>query len=355
MPAPYATHLAQLEALLLAWGATPENARETAEILGWADLHGIDSHGMSMMPFYDGWRRQGRLNLACAPKIVRESPVSALVDGDRGLGHVPGAFAMRTAIAKARVTGLAAVVVRNTAHFGACGYYALMAAEAGFIGITTTTASGVRVAPTGGAQARLGTDPWCFAAPGEPGRPFLLDMATTTVAFGRVRNKSNERQPAPSGWVLDPQGQPSTDPEDVVSRPGFLTSLGGSRENSSYKGYGMAMMVDILAGALSGMTFPSDPDHVQAPDRVNLGHFFLAMDPGLFREKGEFEADVARFCAQMRATPPVDPAKPVLVAGDPERATAARRRVEGVPVGSGLLAQIKGLADAVGAPWLLGA
>ncbi|MCW3476450.1 Ldh family oxidoreductase [Limobrevibacterium gyesilva] len=354
MPAALETHRTQIEAILLAWGMAAANAAETAEILAWADLHGIDSHGMSMLTGYDSWRRQGKLNLACAPRIVRESPVSALVDGDAGLGHVPAAFAMRLAVAKAKQVGLAAVAVRNSAHFGACGYYSMLAVDAGLIGITTTTASGVRVAPTGGAEAKLGTDPWCFGAPGEAGRPFLLDMATTTVAFGRVRNKANEDLPAPPGWVLTPDGQPSTDPLDVVQRPGFLTSLGGTRENSSYKGYGLAMMVDILAGALSGVTFPSDPGHAKAEGGVNLGHFFLAMDPGLFRDPAEFRTDVARFCGQMRATTPADPATPVLVAGDPERATAARRRAEGIPVGPGLLAQIRTIAEASGAPWLLG-
>ncbi|MBU6499843.1 MAG: Ldh family oxidoreductase, partial [Rhodospirillales bacterium] len=196
-----------------------ENATETAEILAWADLHGIDSHGLSMLTQYDSWRTAGRLDLAARPAVLRESPVSAVVDGGGGLGHVPAAFAMRLAVAKARASGMAAIVVRNSAHFGACGYYGLIAADAGLIGMVSTTASGVRVAPTGGAVARLGTDPWCFAAPGEPGRPFLLDMATTTVAFGKVRNKANEGLPAPPGWVLTADGRPSTDPGDVVERP----------------------------------------------------------------------------------------------------------------------------------------
>ncbi len=349
---PFATHLAQMEAILASWGMPGPQAKETAEILGYADLHGIDSHGMSMLPPYDVWRREGRLDLAAVPSVVKQSPVSALVDGGGGLGHVPGAFAMRLAVAKAKQVGLAAVVVRNTAHFGACGYYGLIAAEAGLIGMVSTSASGVRVPPTGGAAARLGTDPWCFAAPGEPGRPFLLDMATTTVAFGRVRNKANEGLGAPSGWVLDASGRPSTDPNDVVEHGGFLTSLGGTPENSSHKGYGLAMMADILSAGLAGESFPSEPMHAKG-ERVGLAHFFLAMDPGLFREGDDFRADVQRFCDSMRETPPLDAARPVLVAGDPERATAARRCVEGVPVGDGLRAQIRHLAEQSGAAWLL--
>lgn len=349
---PAAAHLAQIAAILRGWGMPDAQAREAGEILGYADLHGIDSHGMSMLPPYDQWRRDGKLDLAAVPFVVKESPVSALVDGGGGLGHVPGAFAMRLAVAKARVSGIGVCVVRNTAHFGACGYYGLIAADAGMIGMVSTSASGVRVAPTGGAVARLGTDPWCFAAPGEAGRPFLLDMATTTVAFGRVRNKANDGLPTPAGWVLDGQGRPSVDPTVVSERGGFLTSLGGTAENSSHKGYGLAMMADILAAGLAGESFPSDPMHAKGA-RVGLAHFFLAMDPGLFRETDDFRADVARFGEAMRATPPLDPDRPVMVAGDPERATAVRRMAEGVPMGDGLRAQIRALADASGADWLL--
>ncbi len=351
--APYALHLGQIEAILWAWGMPPAQAKQTAEILSYADLHGIDSHGMSMLPPYDAWRQEGRLNMAAAPKIVKQTPISALVDGGGGLGHVPAAFAMRLAVQKAAEKGIGVVVVRNTSHFGACGYYGLMAAEEGMIGMVATSASGVRVPPTGGAAARLGTDPWCFAAPGEPDRPFLLDMATTTVAYGRVRNKVNEGLPTPAGWVLDAKGQPSTDPTDVSDRGGFLTSLGGTPENSSHKGYGLAMMVNILTAGLAGESFPSDPGHARG-ERVGLAHFFMAMDPELFRESSEFESEVARFCDDMRTTPAIDPQRPVQVAGDPERAIAKRRRAEGVPVGAGLLTQIKALAEASGAPWLLG-
>ena len=346
-------HRAQLEAILRGWGMAEANAGETADLMFWADLHGIDSHGISMLPTYDRFRREGRLKLANVPHVVRETAISALIDGDGGLGHVAAALGMRTAIAKARQGGVGVVAVRNSVHFGACGAYGVMAAEAGFIGMVGTTSAGVRVAPTGGTAARLSTDPWCFAAPGEPGRPFLLDMATTTVAYGRVRNRINEGQPTPPGWVLTASGQPSTDPLDVAERGGFLSSLGGSREGSSYKGYGLAMMVDILAGGLSGVTYPSDAGHTQGPGPQNVGHFLLALDPGMFGDAAGFTAGVARFCDAMRHTPPAEPDLPVLVAGDPERAKAARRRSEGIPVGPGLLAQVRGIAEAAGAPWLL--
>src|SRR5215831_15534470 len=206
MPAPYDRHREQLEAILLAWGMPEDNAATTADILSWADLHGVDSHGISMIPGYDRLRRSGLANLRAQPRIVRETSVSALVDGDGGLGHVPARFAMETAIDKAKRSGMAIAAVRNSAHFGATGYYTLMAAQEGLIGMACTSASSVQVAPTFGKEAKLGTDPWSFAAPTADGPPFLLDMATTTVAAGRIRNKANEELPCPPGWVLNKDG-----------------------------------------------------------------------------------------------------------------------------------------------------
>ncbi|MGA9866422.1 MAG: Ldh family oxidoreductase [Acetobacteraceae bacterium] len=353
MPASYATHRAQIKAILGAWGMPEDNAEQTSEILAWADLHGVDSHGMSMLPGYDRLRRDGRARMDARPEIIRETPVSALVDGGGGLGHVPARFAMRLAIDKARRSGMAAVVVRNSAHFGACGFYTLMAAEAGLIGMAATSASGIQVAPTFGKQARLGTDPWSFAAPSADGVPFLLDMATTTVAAGRIRNKANENLPAPPGWVLDKDGLPSTDPLVAKEKGGFLTSLGGTAESSSYKGYGLAAMVNILSSCLSGATLVTDPMHTKKPQGMDIGHFFMAIDPGLFRDPGEFQSDVASFLGTLRATTPIDPTQPVMVAGDPQRKLAAQRMKDGIPVGAGLLGQVRQIAQASVAPWLL--
>ena len=354
MPAPYQKHRAQLKAILLSWGMPEDNAEITADILSWADLHGVDSHGMSMIPGYDRLRRSGRANVEARPSIIRETPISALVNGNGGLGHVPAHFAMSVAIAKAKASGMAIAAVKNSAHFGATGYYTLMAAKAGLIGMACTSASGIQVAPTFGKQAKLGTDPWSFAAPtADPDRPFLLDMATTTVAAGRIRNKANEGLPTPDGWVLDSEGRPSNDPLVAREKGGFLTSLGGSPENSSYKGYGLEAMVNILGSCLSGATLITDPMHTKKPQGMDIGHFFMAIDPGLFREREEFTADVTQFCNDLRATTPMDPAQPVMVAGDPQWKYAARRMAEGIPVGPGLLNQVRQIAQACAAPWVL--
>ena len=353
MPASYAAHRAQLKAILLAWGMPEENAEITSEILSWADLHGVDSHGISMIPGYDGLRRSGRAKMDARPAVVKETPVSALVDGGGGLGHVPGHFAMSAAIRKARASGVGIAVVKHSAHFGAAGFYALMSARAGLVGMSCTSASGIQVAPTFGKQARLGTDPWSFAAPSADGVPFLLDMATTTVAAGRIRNKANEGLPTPDGWVLDAEGRPSNDPLVAKEKGGFLTSLGGSPENSSYKGYGLAVMVNILASCLSGATLITDPMHTKKPVGMDIGHFFMAIDPGLFREADDFHTDVATFMGALRGTTPVDPARPVMVAGDPQWKYAEVRMREGIPVGAGLLRQVRQIAQASAAEWVL--
>ena len=353
MTAPYENHRRQLELILLAWGMKPINAAITAEIMAWADLHGIDSHGMSMIPAYDERRRNGKTPISAEPKVINDRAVAALIDGGGGLGHINSHAAMTLAISKARTTGVGIVGVRNSAHFGACGYYAKMAADAGFIGMVTTSASGIQVAPTFGAEAKYGTDPIAFAAPGRDGEPFLLDMATTTVAAGRIRNKANEGLPTPDGWVVDRDGKPSNDPL-IASKGGFLTPLGGSPDSSSYKGYGLAAMVNILSSALSGATMVTDPMHTKHPGSMGIGHFFLAIDTGLFRDQADFRQDVADFTDALRATRPADLARPVMVAGDPERRTAARRLQEGIPVGANLLAKVKAIAQASNAEWLLG-
>lgn len=351
--APYEVHRRQIETILLAWGLSAKDAARTADVLSWADLHGVESHGISMLVEYDQRFRQGRLKMDANYRIVRESPVSALVDGDGGMGHVAYALAADTAIAKAKASGICVAVVRNSSHFGAVGYFTSLAAEAGLIGMGATTAAGIRIAPTFGAEAKLGTDPWSFSAPSTDEHPFLLDMATTTVAYGKIRNKMNEGFEMPLGWGSDKDGRPTTDPLDVTRRGGFMSPLGGTPEGSSYKGYGLSMMVNILSSALSGATLITDPMHTKKPQGFDIGHFYLAMDPKMFRDEGEFEADVATLCGALRATRPIDPAQPVMVAGDPQWKMADERRANGVPVGVGLRAKLKDVAKAADVEWLL--
>lgn len=347
----FQTHLRQAAAILKSWGMTPENAEQTAAVLSWADLHGIESHGIAMLVEYDERRHTRPINMKAKPHIVQQGPVSALVDGDGGLGHVPASFAMGVAIEKAKASGVGIVSVRNSGHFGALGYFTSKAADENLIGIATTSVFGIRVPPTGGTKARFGTDPWSFAAPGEDGKPFLLDMATTTVAAGKVRNKVVEGLKTPPGWGFDKNGQPTLDPLEIM-QGGFLSPLGGTAESGSHKGYGLAAMVNILSSCLSGSTLITDPMHSKQPKGLDVGHFFMAFDPALFRDVEDFRADVKSLCDTLRATPPLDPQKPVMVAGDPERAVKAERQKTGIPIGPGLHQRLFEIATENNAEWL---
>jgi len=353
VPARFEAHCEQMRTILLAWGMPEAQASQTAEVLGWADLHGVHSHGISMLVEYDQRYRAGRLKMDATYSIERETPVSLLVDGGGGMGHIAYHLGVSRAIEKATRTGIAVAAVRNSSHFGAVGYFTALAADAGLIGMGATSAAGIRVAPTGGAEAKLGTDPWSFAAPSADADPFLLDMATTTVAYGKIRNKMNEGQPMPVGWGYDNRGQVSTDPLDVTRRGGFMSPLGGTLEGSSYKGYGLSMMVNILSSCLSGATLITDPMHTKKPQGFDIGHFFLAIDPKLFRPAGQFEADVATLSRSMRQTKPADPGVPVQVAGDPQWSIAEKYRRDGVPVGPGLRTKLLAVAEAAGVPWVL--
>jgi LDH2 family malate/lactate/ureidoglycolate dehydrogenase len=323
MPASYETHRKQLELILRSWGMEEATAASTAEIMSWADLHGIDTHGISMVPVYDQRRRDGKIDMRAEPTIAKETPVSALVDGGGGLGHANARRAMELAIEKARTVGIGVAVVRNSAHFGACGFYALMAVEAGLIGMVATSASGIQVAPTHGAQAKLGTDPIAFGAPGKPGEPFLLDMATTTVAAGKVKVYKLNHKPLPAGWVVDADGKTVTDEREAFGyvfekKDGGITPLGGSRDVGSHKGYGLGVMVHILAGTLAGASFSPIRNKTQKPsDPHDIGHWFMAIDPRAFRDEGAFEDDLDQVIDILHATRRADPHQPVLVAGDP--------------------------------------
>lgn len=351
MPKPFATHRAQIESILLGWGMQATHAVRTADVMAWADLRGVDSHGLSMLTVYDARRISGSLNIKANPHIIHETPTAVLVDGDGGLGHMPSIIAMEAIIRKAKEIGVAVASVRNSAHFGPAGYYSNMAAEAGMIGMGGTSASGVQVAPTGGAEAKYGTDPWTFAAPAREGEPFLLDMATTTVAAGKIRNKANENLPVPAGWMVTKDGKPTTDATEN-QKGGFLTPLGGTEDGSSYKGYGLAAMVNILSSALSGATMVTDKMHMKKATQ-DIGHFFICINPALFRPAEDFRKDVTDFCDSLRATKPANPDKPVMVAGDPERKIAANRGQQGIPVMPNLASKVQVIAQAAGAKWLL--
>lgn len=358
-PVPAERVRAQITAVLGAWGMAPDLVATSAEVMVETDLAGVDSHGLSMLMDYDQSRTKGKLNLRASPRVVRENPVTALIDADAGLGHPAAVKGMALAIGKAKVAGLAAVTVFNSHHFGAAGYYAAMAAREGLIGMVTSATRTVSMVPTRAAVPVLGTNPLAFAAPTRRNRPFLLDMATTTTAANKVKVYDLNGRTLPEGWVLDEHGAPVRDAAqamDVIYHRdgGGLSPLGGTPDMASHKGYGLAMMVHILGGALSGASFSPIRKRTQQPqDPDNLGHFFLALDPKAFREEGAFEDDLDAAIDVLHAAPAVDPALPVLVAGDPQFAAREQRLRDGIPVPSTLRARLREICEGCGAPYLL--
>lgn len=348
----------QASAILAAWGMAPEDVRLVAQAIIETDLRGIDSHGVSMLPLYAQMRAQGKLNPKARPRVVRETATIAVIDADAGLGHAVSHRAMNVAVDKCLAQGCGIVSVFNSHHFGAAGIYAQLAAERGVIGLVATSTRFITMVPIFAAQPVLGTNPIAFAAPTGK-EPFLLDMATTSVAAGKVKTYWLNDQPMPAGWVVDGKGQSITNAEEgyktLFERPeGGLTPLGGSRDTGGHKGYGLAMMVHVLGGVLAGASFsPIRNRTQQAADPDNIGHFFLAIDPRAFRPDGGFEADLAAVVDLLHGTTPADAAQPVLVAGDPERAVRAERLKLGIPVPQKLIELLRDVAKGSNTDFLL--
>jgi LDH2 family malate/lactate/ureidoglycolate dehydrogenase len=351
----------QISEVLRAWGMPDDVVRTAADVMTDTDLAGIDSHGISMLMLYEEALGLEQLNPTPAPRVVRESPVTALVDGDAGLGHVAAVFGMELAISKASAMGVAVVCVRNSTHFGAAGYYAAMASQRGLLGMVTCTTRGNPVLPTRSAVPVLGTNPIAFAAPTRRNTPFLLDMSTSTVAQNKVKVYDLQGRPLPPGWVLDEHGAPVTDSAlamDLVTvrHTGGITALGGTAEMSSHKGYGLSVMVQILSATLAGGSFTPIRKRTQGRgDPDEIGHFLMALDPTAFREEGEFERDLDDVIDVLHAATPAKTDEPVLVAGEPEALSRAERARDGIPVPDSLADRIRAICDRAGAPFLLAA
>src|SRR6266478_1426245 len=349
----------QLVSVFRAWGMSDAHAETTADMMVETDLRGVDSHGIGMLPTYDQEFRNGRLNMRPTFKKVRETAAMALIDADASLGHPAAAYGMNLAVDKCLAVGVGVVAVFNSHHFGAAGCYSRIAADRGVIGMVTSATRGVTMVPTFGAEPVMGTNPLAFAAPAKRNPPFQLDMATTTVAAGRIKVKKLNHRPLPPGWVVDAGGQPVTDPVEAFSHvfekpEGGITPLGGTRDLGGHKGYGLAVLVHILGGVLSGASFSPIRKRTQREsDPHNIGHFFMAIDPRAFRAEGEFERDLDEVIEVLHDAKRADPDQPVLVAGDPEMATRKERLQNGVPVPDDLMEQLRAVAARAEVPFLL--
>ena len=294
-------------------------------------LRGTDSHGINLFPHYCRAYDSGRLNKNPDFKIEQTSGTTAVVHADHSIGHHVGAFAMQHALKLAKENGMAAVGVKHSTHFGAAAYFGLMAPPAGCVGFAFTASDSL--AKTHGAKTPfLGTNPICFTAPLANETPFCLDTATTIGTWNRVMNHRRADEPLPVGIAFDPEGQPTTDPHKARS----LTPIGG------YKGYGLALMVDILCGALVGSVTGGDmlPMYsIPIEQKRDVGHFFMAIDLDRFRGVHAFSTELQSIVDRLRAEPPVDGGEEVMVPGDPEKRTEIERRKTGIPIHESSYAQ----------------
>ncbi|MBP0446382.1 Ldh family oxidoreductase [Roseomonas sp. SSH11] len=332
----------QLTTVFTTWGMSQDHADIAATIMVETDLTGIDSHGIGMLPHYQKLLRENRLDPRATPTIARDNGPAVLVDGNKAIGHVPAHFANAIAIEKARQHGIGIAAVTNSNHYGAAGWYARMAAEAGMIGISLTNASHLLV-PIHGTQPALGTNPIAFSAPTrDETRPVLLDMATTTVAYGKVSIARRAGKPLPPGWALDENGNPETNSARAAETR-RLAPLGGTREQGAHKGYGLALMVEILCATLTGA----------GSAQLRTGHFFLVLNPTAFRDREDFQADLDDLIARLRGNTPAEPGQPVIIPGDPEHDTFIQRQRDGIPMMPTLVEEVRAVCEESGAGFIL--
>ncbi len=331
---------------LLASGIAADQARIAADLLLLADLRGVESHGVARLTGYVKRLRAGLIDPAARLTVVQELASTLALDANNGLGLLMAREAMERTITKAESSGICLTTVRRSNHFGIAGSYAIMAAERGHGGMATTNASRL-VVPTFAKGPMLGTNPIAFAVPTGSGRPFIIDMSTSTVAWGKIEIARRAGLPIPPGWAVDEEGHATTDPHAVVG----LTPLGGDRMTSGHKGYGLGMMVEVLCAVLAGSSWSYDIGRTTSLSyESGIGHTFLAWRIDAFREPREFTRQLDSMIAEVRAAPVADDAAHhhVMIPGDPEAEAEAENTRLGIPVRPEVLAELTQMANLVG-------
>ena len=330
-------------------GCSEEDAQLASKVLIQADLRGVDSHGIARLIGYVRLYEKGRINPNPNISIIHETPSTASVDGDAGLGLVVAPKAMEIALEKAENAGSGWISVKHSNHFGIAGYHAMMALEQDCIGFAMTNASPL-VSPTFADDRLLGTNPISVAIPAGEEEPFIADLATTTAANGKLEILQRKEESAPDGWIQDKDGNPTNNAHGV-KEGGSLLPLGGDREHGSHKGYALGGMVDILSAVLSGANYgPWVPPFVafldppKDPVGDGIGHFLGAMRIDGFRPKEDFKSHMDNWLKRFRGANTVMGQEKVLVPGDPERDVTATRLKEGVPLLDPVIADLKTLS-----------
>jgi len=330
------------------WEVPAEDASIAADVLLSADARGVDSHGMIRLNSYYGSRlRKGLINPLSPITILKETPTTLAIDGNNGLGHPLGFKAMQRCIEKAADVGLAFATVSNSNHYGIAGYYAMMALPHDMIGISFTN-SGPLVAPTHGKKAMLGTNPIAVAVPASSQRPFVLDMATSIVPIGRVSVYQKEGKTIPAGWGVNSQGVITEDPSQVIDG-GALMPLGGSEIMRGYKGYGLALLVDIFAGVLADAGFSDNVTGSSSNEPARVGHFFGAVKIDAFREINGFKQAMDELLVKLKTSPKAEDEERIYIHGEKEFENADRSAAEGIPLSETTVNILKktGLEDGV--------
>jgi LDH2 family malate/lactate/ureidoglycolate dehydrogenase len=342
MPKFHADRLRDMTVGLLVAASVPaEEAEIVARHCVNANLAGHDSHGIIQIPTYLDRMKAGHIVPGAPWTVVQESPTTTVIDGHWGFGYVVNERAMKMTIEKARTTNIAAATVFRQGHIGRLASYPLMAAEAGMIGMIWADSgrSPKGVAPFGGREARLGTNPWSIAVPSTLTGPLFIDMATSAVAMGKVKLAAARGQSIPQGWIVDSHGNLSTDPNQI--KGGALLPLGGPSEG--YKGYGLAVIGEILCGLLTGLGFGVEPS-----GRHNDGCFMIAIKVEAFRSLPIFRDEVADLARYLKETPPSAGSDGVLYPGEIEHRTEAERRRDGIEIEDATWKKLVGLGKELG-------
>lgn len=326
-----------VEAVLLKSGVEERAAQVTARGLWQTSLRGVDSHGIRLLLHYVQGVRGGRVNPQAHIQFEKTSATTGRVDADHGFGHAAGMLAMQKAIEMARKSGSGQVAVANSNHCGSMAFFALEAAKNDMIGTAYTNAS-PNMRSANATTRFFGTNPICMAAPMSREGPFCYDGATTMVALNKIRNMGDQGQEIPNGWGADSEGKDTTDPAAVSQ----LLPMG------DYKGFGLAMIVDILCGVMTGMpTGDQVTDMFRDPnsEKRHLGHFFTATRIDAFQEASQFKDRLQELADRIRQQPRQDPDTPVMIPGDPEKAYEADRKEFGIPINEAVLGDFRKLAE----------
>ncbi len=314
-------------------GVPPEDAAIVGDVLVSADMRGVESHGLIRMASYYGNRIQkGYIDPTTPYKIIHETPSTASIDGGNGCGQVVGKKAMQMCIDKAKTAGIAAISVKKSNHYGIAGYYSMMALEHGMIGMSFTNSQPL-VAPTYGKTAVLGTNPISMAAPTNHAYPFVLDMATSAVAYGKIQLHEKKNETIPIGWGVDEDGLPTTDPSKIKpGGHGALLPLGGMEVTAGYKGYGLAVLVEIFCSALSGGCYLGYVGSPAKPDPTCVSHFFMAINIDFFRPIIDFRNQMDDMIAYLKKSPLAVGRDQIMVAGEVEFEYEKFNLIHGVPL-----------------------